>query len=209
MTLADFFGYVAAALLLGTFSVRTMIPLRILGISSSVAFLIYAYLGSLTPIIILHVILLPLNLYRFVEIFRQTRDAEGATNSAEGLAVLLPFADSVVSPAGETLFRKGDNADNMYVVSSGRVRLPELDTEIGPGEMVGEVGMFSLDGRRMTTAICTEDCKLRRIGRERVRELVFQNPRIGFHLIGIVTDRLLEDLKGLEKRLSENAGGAR
>jgi len=200
MTLADFFGYLASGLILGTFSVRTMIPLRLLGISSSVAFLIYGFLASLTPILILHTILLPLNVYRFIEMYRQTRDAENATDNEQGLAVLLPFTDSVASPAGETLFSKGDNADSMYVVKSGRVRLPELDTEIGPGEMVGEVGMFSFDGRRMTTAICAEDCQLQRIGRERVRELVFQNPRIGFQLIGIVTDRLLEDIRTLEQR---------
>ena len=51
----------------------------------------------------------------------------------------------------------------------------------------------------MATATCVDDCRLQRIGREKVRELVFQDPRLAFHLIGVVTGRLVEDL-----RIAEN-----
>ena len=97
----------------------------------------------------------------------------------------------------------------MYVIVSGRVRLPEFDLEIAPGEAVGEISMFSPAGVRMTSAVCSEDCKLHRISREKLRELVFQNPRIGFHLIGVITARLLEDVELMRRQLVENAGAAR
>jgi CRP/FNR family cyclic AMP-dependent transcriptional regulator len=199
INLAEIAGYVASALLLATFSVRTMIPLRILGIASSVAFWIYGVLNGLLPIVVLHTILLPVNVYRFFEMQRLTREMRDAAESTDGFAAFRPFMTAVSLPAGATLFQKGDAADNMYVLTSGRVRLPDFDVDVEPGEPVGEVGMFAPAGQRMTTAVCTEDCRLQRITRDRVRELVFQNPRIGFHLIDVVTGRLLEDLKKLER----------
>jgi hypothetical protein len=176
-----------------------MIPLRILGILSSLAFLTYAFTLGLLPIIGLHFILLPVNLYRYFEMQRLTREMRDAAKGEQGFAAFLPFMSAVSLPAGTTLFRKGDRADDMYVLTSGRIRLPDVNADLEPGELVGEVGMFAPEGQRMTTAVCAEDCRLQRITRDRVRELVFQNPRIGFHLIGLVTGRLIEDLKKQER----------
>jgi hypothetical protein len=38
------------------------------------------------------------------------------------------------------------------------------------------------------------------VTRDKVRELVFQNPRFAFHLIGVVTSRLVDDLRIIEER---------
>jgi len=199
---AEFFGYFASCLVLATFSMRTMVPLRILGMMSNVAFMTYGYLGDLYPVLILHAILLPLNVWRFVEIRRLIREISDAAEESHEFQPLMPFMNSISMPAGTTLFDKGDTADAMYVLTAGRVRIPEFDAEIQPGEMVGEVGMFSPGGKRLTTAVCMEDCKLQRISRERVRELVFQTPRIGFDLITVVTGRLFEDVRLLQQRLA-------
>jgi hypothetical protein len=102
VNLPEIFGYVAAGLVLATFSMRTMLPLRILGISSNIAFITYGYLADLEPVLILHAALLPLNIYRFVEIRRMVRELEGATGGAHGLSALLPHASSVALPAGAT-----------------------------------------------------------------------------------------------------------
>jgi len=202
-SLAEIFGYVASGLVLATFSMRTMIPLRILGMMSNVCFMIYGYLDGLHPVLILHAILLPLNVFRFVEIYRLVWEMRDAAERPHGFHQLMPFMKSISAQAGTTLFRKGDVADAMYVLVSGRIRIPEFDAEVGPGEMAGEVGMFSPGGQRLTTAICLEDCTLLRISRERVRELVFQTPRIGFDLITVVTARLFDDVRLLQQRLSE------
>ena len=202
-SLAEIFGYVASGLVLATFSMRTMIPLRILGMMSNISFMTYGYLGELYPVLILHAILLPLNVFRFVEIHRLVREMRHAAEQPHGFHQLMPFMSSISMAAGTTLFNKGDRADAMYLLTSGRIRIPEFDAEVGPGEMVGEVGMFSPGGQRLTTAVCAEDCKLQRISRERVRELVFQTPRIGFDLITVVTARLFEDVRLLEQRLAE------
>jgi hypothetical protein len=205
MQLAEVLGYMAAGLVLATFTMRTMIPLRVLGVASNVAFISYGYVADLVPVLLLHAVLLPLNVYRLLEMRRMVREIGEAAGEANTLAWLQPFMSSVSSRAGETLFRKGDHADAMYLITWGRVRLEEFGVEIRPGEVVGEIGLFSPDGRRVATATCIEDCKLQRVTRDKVRELVFQNPRFAFHLIGVVTSRLVEDLRIIEKRSSASS----
>jgi CRP/FNR family transcriptional regulator, cyclic AMP receptor protein len=200
MELGEILGYTAAGLVLATFTMRTMIPLRVVGIASNVAFIAYGYMADLIPVLLLHGALLPLNVYRLLEMHRMVREIADAASGANTLAWLQPFMSSVSTKAGETLFRKGDHADAMYLITRGCVRLEEFDVEIEAGEVVGEIGLFSPDGRRVATATCVEECKLQRVTRDKVRELVFQNPRFAFHLIGVVTSRLVDDLRIIEER---------
>ncbi|CAN7763333.1 hypothetical protein LJR084_007271 [Variovorax sp. LjRoot84] len=58
----DLLGYAAAALVLATFSARSMTALRSLAIASNLLFIAYAALTWLPPVLALHALLLPLNL---------------------------------------------------------------------------------------------------------------------------------------------------
>jgi CRP/FNR family transcriptional regulator, cyclic AMP receptor protein len=62
--LINLLGYFAAALVLATFCARQMITLRSLAIVSNVAFIAYAYWAALPPILVLHVVMLPMNVMR-------------------------------------------------------------------------------------------------------------------------------------------------
>jgi hypothetical protein len=64
MTMTDGMGYVAASLVLATFCAKQMVSLRALAISSNVAFITYGLAAHLWPIVVLHVIMLPLNVVR-------------------------------------------------------------------------------------------------------------------------------------------------
>ncbi|MEN0001599.1 MAG: cyclic nucleotide-binding domain-containing protein, partial [Pseudomonadota bacterium] len=82
----DLAGYAAAALVFLTFSMKTLMALRLVAIASNVAFLVYGYMADLTPIVILHGLLLPLNLYRAWEqqlLLRRIKDAFRAPVSAD------------------------------------------------------------------------------------------------------------------------------
>ena len=67
MTLAETLGCLASALVLLTFGMRTMVAMRIVAIGSNLAFIAYGLSLALTPIWVLHGILLPLNIYRLLE----------------------------------------------------------------------------------------------------------------------------------------------
>ena len=64
MQTPELIGYLASTLVFATFYMKTMMPLRTVAIASNVAFITYGYLGGMAPILILHVALLPLNLWR-------------------------------------------------------------------------------------------------------------------------------------------------
>jgi len=60
----DLLGYAAASLVLITFLAQRMATLRALAIASNVLFIAYALVAGLPPVLVLHVLLLPLNAWR-------------------------------------------------------------------------------------------------------------------------------------------------
>ena len=66
-TTLNLLGYSAASLVLATFCARSMVTLRMLALCSNVAFVIYAIAASLWPILLLHAVMFPLNLFRLSE----------------------------------------------------------------------------------------------------------------------------------------------
>ena len=66
----EFIGYLACALVFATFYMTAMLPLRLTAIASNVAFIAYGYLGGMTPILLLHMSLLPLNVWRLCDTMR-------------------------------------------------------------------------------------------------------------------------------------------
>jgi CRP/FNR family cyclic AMP-dependent transcriptional regulator len=71
MATIEFLGYVASGLVLATFCMRSMVSLRVVAIASNVAFIGYATLARIDPVLLLHAVLLPMNVWRLIEIWRQ------------------------------------------------------------------------------------------------------------------------------------------
>jgi hypothetical protein len=63
-------GYLASTLVLAAFCVRDMLPLRILAIGSNLAFMTYGWAAGLRPVLLLHLVLLPTNLFRLWQLLR-------------------------------------------------------------------------------------------------------------------------------------------
>ena len=63
-------GYVASALVLATFCQTSMARLRWIAIASNCAFIFYALVLDLWPILLLHCILLPVNILRLAQLRR-------------------------------------------------------------------------------------------------------------------------------------------
>ncbi len=75
MLAIDFVGYAAAGLVLAAFCMQSMSTLRVLAILSNLAFITYGFYRDLIPILLLHVILLPVNATRLYQLlhFEQPR----------------------------------------------------------------------------------------------------------------------------------------
>jgi CRP/FNR family transcriptional regulator, cyclic AMP receptor protein len=120
----------------------------------------------------------------------KVHEASHAEVSTESL---IPFMTRRMMRKGDVLFEKGDLAKEMYLALSGSIRLAGVGVSLGPGSVIGEIGIFSPHGRRMDTAICEADGDLGVIADEKVMQLYYQNPTFGFYLVKLVTHRLLED----------------
>jgi hypothetical protein len=64
----DGIGFAAAGLVFATFCMRSMNALRWVAIASNLAFIAYGYLGNLAPVLLLHVLLLPINVWRLARL---------------------------------------------------------------------------------------------------------------------------------------------
>jgi EmrB/QacA subfamily drug resistance transporter len=95
----------------------------------------------------------------------------------EVLAVLARHAASVRLEAGEMLFRRGDAADGLYVVVSGRLEVvleaaePEVLRVIGPGAVVGELALLA-DTPRSASIRARRDSQLLRLRRAEFEQLM-------------------------------------
>jgi hypothetical protein len=202
MSPGEILGYVALLLLLASYAMKTINPLRMLAIAANIAIIVYALLAQQYPVLVIAALILIINAYRLIEMRRMVgmvRQATAASSAPPSIDWLMPHMTKIEAKADEVLFRQGDIADAMYFLTDGRVRFEEVNVEVGKGNLFGEIGIFTNDQLRTATAKCAENCSLMKVSADKVRELYYQNPEFGFFLVGLITRRLMEDAKGAMK----------
>jgi hypothetical protein len=202
MHTAELVGYLASALVFATFYMKTMMPLRAVAIGSNVAFISYGYVGGMAPILILHVALLPLNLWRLHQTRQLVKKVRLATEGDLSFDWLIPHMSYRSFAAGDTIFRKGDSARELFLITAGTVRLTELRVEVGKGSMVGEIGVFSPHKSRIATAVAVTRVDVMAIAEDRVIALYNDNREFGFYLVSLITKRLVANFEELERRVA-------
>lgn len=193
MSIAEGLGYLASLLVFTAFCMKTMVPLRMVAIASNLAFILYAYFEHLYPVLILHLILLPLNIYRLVQIKQMIRRVQAAVTHDMDFSVLLPHMSRSRRNSGDIVFKKGDHAEALYYIANGEVLLQELGITVTAGDIMGEVSLFTPDQQRTATAECKTDCELYMLSAAKIQELYYQNPAFGFTLLRLITERLLDN----------------
>ena len=189
----EWVGYAAAIAVFATFCANTMVPLRAVALLSNVLFIAYGFMGSLYPILILHVALLPVNLWRLGEVLRLVRTT-APSSCGFNFAVLRSHMAERRLRRGEALFRRGEPADAMFLIDTGTLVVSELGMVRGPGEIVGELGILSRTRRRTASVFAQTDAVLQSLTAAKARELWFQHPGFALHLIQVLADRLIDDL---------------
>jgi CRP/FNR family cyclic AMP-dependent transcriptional regulator len=206
----EWLGYIAAAFVFATFSMKTMVPLRVVAISSNILFIAYGYLHPAYPVLLLHVLLLPLNFWRLQQMLSLVRETETANDGDLDMNWIRPFTTTRNMAPGEVLFRKGDAANEIIFIMSGSLRIPELGIAIPPGEVVGELGMLSPDRVRTQSAVCVDGGQILVITYDQVRQLFFQNPKFGYYFMQLSARRLFENMKRMQSEIERlrRGGGA-
>jgi len=175
---------------------RTMLPLRWLVVGSDASMLVFGALHPSTITMVVATCLLPINLYRAIEVTRLTRRVVRAQADADLAGVWLkPYMKPRKLKAGQVLFNEGDEADRMYLLVDGNLELVDLGKPLERGRIFGEIALFSPTRRRTHTARCVTACTVLEIHESTVKQLYFQNPAFGFHLIELLAGRLSADIE--------------
>ena len=200
---AHLFLMLSVVLTVAGYLVRPMVTLRWLAAGSSVALMGY---GVLHPSVIscaVSAVLLPVNVYRALEASRLTRRVMRAASDANMAGLWLkPYMRANNYKAGHVLFNKGDHADKLFLLVNGEMKLSDIGRALEPGRVFGEIALFSPTRIRTHTVQCVTDCTVLEIHETAVRQLYFENPSFGFHLIDLLVSRLSNDVDRVEKQVA-------
>jgi CRP-like cAMP-binding protein len=199
--MAEGFAAIGAVFYVATYAMQTMVPLRIAGIISNVFFILFGYFSKSYPTLFLYLLLLPLNAIRLRQMMDLVKNVKLASVGDLSMEWLKPFMTKRQYFAGDILFNKGEAADEMFYTVTGKFLLPELGIEIGPGALVGELGLLAPENKRTATLECLEGGDVLTLNYDKVRELYFQNPQFGFYFLKLTSERLLQNIARLEARL--------
>lgn len=182
-------AWIETLMAIGAAYMKSMIPLRTMAMLENV-FGAAASLGtgSLAGLI-KHVVNFPLHDVRLREMRRLIAKVREASNTGMDIEWLKPFMHSREFKAGSKVFSKGDAASEAFLIVDGSVVVPEASAVLEPGALFGEMALFTAEGRRTASAVCTSDVRLLSITYEEFEQLYFQNPEFGFYLLRLIVRR--------------------
>jgi Cyclic nucleotide-binding domain len=204
ITVPNMLALVGAGLYVATLMVRTIVPLRIIGILSIVFFIAYGALAGAVATFFLYLLSLPINIIRLRQMLNLVKKARISAQGDLSMDWLRPFMSPRKYRAGEVLFDKGDVAKEMFLTVTGKFLVTEIGVELPPGRMMGELGFVAPENRRTQTVKCTEDGAVLTITYEKLLELYFQNPEFGYYFLRLTSERLLQNIARLEAVIEAN-----
>lgn len=194
-TLATVLGLIGAALMLASYLMKSMLPLRIAALTACCFLVAYGALKQALPTLLLYGALIPINIKKTLQIRKLVKAIENARADTPVSEWLLPHMHRRTVTAGTTLWRQGDAATEMLYLEAGVLRLVEYDEALQPGALVGEIGLFAPDNRRTLTLEATSDCVVYSLTAEEMALLYYQNPKLGFHVMRLIVARLMRDVQ--------------
>ena len=93
-------GFIASGLVLATFGMKDMVNLRIVAICSNIAFIMYGFVLDLPPVLILHLMLLPLNGWRLMGLLKQRGVMRVDQHTVSVRTIADPLADERLAIGG-------------------------------------------------------------------------------------------------------------
>jgi hypothetical protein len=203
ITLANMFALVGAVFFVATLLMHTMVPLRVANMAGCTFFATFGALSGNVATFLLYLLMLPINAVRLRQMLKLVKKARSATQGDMSMDWLKPFMTQRRYRRGDRLFKKGDAATEMFLTVTGRFLVKEIDVELPPGRLMGELGFLTPDNRRTGTVECIEDGQVLTITYERLLEIYFQNPQFGYYFLVLTSQRLLENIARLEAIIAQ------
>ena len=201
---ANMLALVGATLYVVTLMVRTIVPLRVIGIISMVFFIAYGALAGAVTTFLLYLLSLPINVIRLRQMLTLVKKARLSAQGDLSMDWLRPFMTPRKYKKGDVLFNKGDIAKEMFYTVSGNFLIKEIGIELPPGRVLGELGFIDPNNKRTATVESLENGEVLTITYDRLLELYFQNPEFGYYFLRLTTERLMQNIARLEATDTEN-----
>lgn len=135
--------------------------------------------------------------------------------SLDGFARLTALGERRVFADGEELMRQSDKAESMFVILSGKVSVvrehPDLSAPIvlallGPGEIVGEMGLLDGDPRSATVT-AVEPTITMEVPGPALAQCVVRYPELYGSLVKVLSKRL-RDANDLAAEIASGGAGS-
>jgi hypothetical protein len=208
INLANMLALTGAIFYVATLMVRTIVPLRFIGIISNLFFIAYGALAGSMATFFLYLLSLPINVIRLRQMLTLVKKAQLSSQGDLSMDWLRPFMSPRKYRKGEVLFRKDDVAKEMFLTVTGKFLVSEIGVVLLPGRILGELGFVAPKNRRTQTVECTEDGDVLTITYEKLLELYFQNPEFGYYFLRLATERLMQNISRLEGIIEANKATA-
>jgi CRP/FNR family cyclic AMP-dependent transcriptional regulator len=188
--LAELIGIAAAAASRYAAQAKTIIPLRAAAIAANFLAMMYTLAHGTYPTFVINAVMLPLNVWRLRAMLGMIKDIDAAIKSDMNVDWLMPYTYPKHFKAGDIVMKRGEYATAAFYIVSGEVEIVEIDETFGKGALLGEIGLFTPDGRRTMTVRCRTDVQVATIDYDQFKQLYFQNPQFGFRLLHLIVARM-------------------
>jgi CRP-like cAMP-binding protein len=203
VTVANSLALVGAIFYVATLMMRTIVPLRVIGIISIAFFIAYGVVAGAVSTLLLYLLSLPINVIRLRQMLSLVKKARTSAQGDLSMDWLRPYMTPRKYRKGDVLFRKGDVGNEMFLTVTGKFLVSEINVEVPPGRIMGELGFVAPKNRRTQTVKCIESGDVLTITYETLLELYFQNPEFGYYLLSLTSERLLQNVSRLEGLVEE------
>ncbi len=137
---ANMLALAGAMFYVATLMMRTIVPLRVIGIISIAFFMAYGLVAGAVGTFLLYLLSLPVNVIRLRQMLTLVKKARMSSQGDLSMDWLRPYMTPRKYRKGEVLFRKGDVANEMFLTVTGKFLVTEIGIELPPGRIMGELG---------------------------------------------------------------------
>ena len=135
---------------------------------------------------------------------KQPKRDDSFQATTELIEALQPYGSAINHPAGKVLFKRGQQAQGIFLLKTGSARLTipgALDRSVGPGAVLGVPGTLS-KGVYSLSAELLEESRVHFVPAERVVALLTEHPEIGYQLVQVLS----REIQSLRERIVHWSG---
>jgi CRP-like cAMP-binding protein len=123
-------------------------------------------------------------------------NAMKATQSIQITELLRIKERMINAEKGDYLFQEGEDADELYLVLSGKVQISKISSDgreltlriVGENDICGELTLFTSSPKYLLSALVIEDGEIAVIRKDAIEKQIFQNSALAYEFMKWMSD---------------------